>query len=333
MTQKEKKPAVEGDGRLQRGVILTGRRVPSKNIPSQTNAQVVKHTSPGPVEILRDRRGPYGIGVPEQHDLEAIALAYGIDPCQIPRYLILRPDRFELSKPGGAALQMITGGFQHGPFQHCLEEWLRQYIHHEALRAASLPWPPPGPTWWNWWSRDKEERNRNRQIYHGLRCLSLTVINRMISEAIEAAANQDAIKAARRFRFSHREQLYRAGAQSLRALQFINVFPLAALNIFAGHRILERYDPFSAWDSAQEAEREARGAAHTLIERGARLRDVAAAVDIPTAFRRVKPGASHLVLHWLIRRPELLQWLPETTPEQRIWLLLINDAHHQQRRS
>jgi hypothetical protein len=80
-----------------------------------------KHTSSGPVEILRDRHGPYGIGILEQYDLEAIALACGVDPYGIhqttPRHLILRPDRFELSKPGRAALQMITGGFQHGPFE------------------------------------------------------------------------------------------------------------------------------------------------------------------------------------------------------------------------
>jgi hypothetical protein len=30
---------------------------------------------------------------------------------------------------------------------------------------------------------------------------------------------------------------------------------------------------------------------------------------------------------WLIKRPDLLRWLPETTPEQRIWFYVVNYVH------
>jgi hypothetical protein len=286
--------------------------------------------APLPVEILRDRRGIYGIGVPEHLDLESLALACGVDHHQIhrtPRSLILRPDRFELCKSACAALQMITGGFRHGPFEHCAEEHLRKHLHHAALGRAGLPWPPSDL---RWWSQDREQQRRNRQVFHGLRCLSLTIMNRMIGEAIEAAADQAAIKTARRFQFRYREPIYRAGARSRRAQQFTEVFPLAALYVYTDSSWMTDWSDADAYQTRkanEELEAKGRNIAAQLVERGARLRDVAAALDIPTIFRRVKPRVVHLVEPYLIRHPELLHWLPETTPAQRIWLTLISYAH------
>lgn len=279
-----------------------------------------------PVEILRDRRGVYGVGITEENDLEALAWACGVDPLYVqhtPPPLILRPDRFEFSEPrgGDAALQMITGGFRHGPFVRCIEEKLRSHIHHEALQRAGLPWPPPEPH--KYWSADKTEQDRNRKIYHGLRRLSLSIINQMICGVIEAAADPVAIRAARRFPFSYRQQLYRASAQNLRALQFADVFPLAALAIYTDFSWTE-WRPRD-YQAERKFEKNAASVAAQLVERGARLRDVAAALDMPSAFRRVKPGAAHLVSS-LIRRPQLLRWLPETTQEQRLWLVLTDYA-------
>jgi hypothetical protein len=93
-------------------------------------------SNPMPVELLRDGRGVYGIGIsdfyrkvrPHDYDLKK------------PHTLILRPDRFDDTPPVGAVLQKIIGGFRRGIFHDSLEE---KFLHHEALRRAGLPWPPP----------------------------------------------------------------------------------------------------------------------------------------------------------------------------------------------
>ena len=67
-----------------------------------------------PVELLRDGRGVYGIGVSDLFDHEAVALSCGIEPEPyfelLPGSLILRPDRLDGTKPRNAVLQKITGG-------------------------------------------------------------------------------------------------------------------------------------------------------------------------------------------------------------------------------
>src|SRR5215471_10538204 len=100
-----------------------------------------------PVELLRDQRGVYGIGVCVLFDIEAVAWSCGIEPepCTFerpPGPLILRPNRLPGTEPRGAVLQKITGGFRRGPFMRSHEEQLRKLIHHEALNRAGLRWPP-----------------------------------------------------------------------------------------------------------------------------------------------------------------------------------------------
>ena len=152
-----------------------------------------------PVELLRDQRGVYGIGVCELFDFEAVAWSCGIEPephtFEGPRPLILRPDRLLGTRPRGAVLQKITGGFRRGPFMCSHEEQLRKFIHHEALNRAGLRWPPRRlQTDAAWWSADKKQQQRNRGIYHGLRLRSLHVINQLIGVALEAASDADAIR-------------------------------------------------------------------------------------------------------------------------------------------
>ena len=194
-----------------------------------------------PVELLRDQRGVYGIGVTDLFDLEAVAWSCGIEPElgdfeRAPPPLVLRPDWLDGVnglKPHRAVLQKITGGFRRGPFMRSHEERLRQFIHHKALERAGLPWPPPDNGHVSWWSEDKKQQARNRGIYHGLRALSLRVINGLIGKALEEAADAEAVKAARRFTFEHREDIYRASALSRRALQLTETFPVLALQIYS----------------------------------------------------------------------------------------------------
>jgi hypothetical protein len=165
----------------------------------------IKH----PVEFLRDANGIYGLGVAEEADAT----------CR--QDLILRPDRLSEGLNFTAVLQMITGGSRHGLFCRTLEEGLRQEIHHAMLRRGGLSWPPCEPGGHNsvrYWSSDPQQQIRNRQKYHGLRLGSLSIINRLIGQALEEAANRDAVHIARRFKFCHRYTIYRRIAQSSRAM-------------------------------------------------------------------------------------------------------------------
>jgi hypothetical protein len=280
----------------------------------------ITNNDPMPVELLHDGRGIYGIGVSEPFDFEAVAWRCGImpkpDSFQRAPALILRPDRFMDTKPHKAVLQKIVGGFRRGPFMRSNEEQLRKIIHHAALNRAGLPSPPSDPNE-KWWSTDKKLQARNRGVYHGLRCLSLHVINELIGKALQEAADADAVRAARRFTFAHREGIYRAAALSRRALQLAETFPVLAMAIYSDH-----------WRHNRDALRieiaDRKSTAAHLVDRGARLRDVAAAMNIPMALRHIKPGTAHLATDVFRQHPKILNFLPDTTWRQRIWLLSVN---------
>jgi PcfJ-like protein len=286
-----------------------------------------------PVGLLRDARGVYGIGVSKSFvDAARHRLKHEE---RLPDALILRPDRFpdrfEDTKPYKAVLQRITGGFRHGMFSYASEERLRQFIHHEALRRAGLCWPPqPGRSDPRWWSHDPKWQAHNRGIYHGLRLNSLQVINRLIGLAHEEAADADAVKAARRFTFNYREHIYRASAQSRRALQVTDTFPVLALALYSDHWRLNEFN-FGNVESYKAAEADfaaRKKAAADLVERGARLRDVAATMDLTMALRRIKPGAAHVANRFVRTHPDLLHFMPEALPRSRNWLRLVRWADH-----
>jgi hypothetical protein len=292
----------------------------------------IADNDPMPVELLRDGRGIYGIGVSEPFDCEAVAWRCGFMPepyafQRAPDALILRPDWFMDTKPHNAVLQKIVGGFRRGPFMRSGEEQLRQFIHHEALNRAGLPWPPSDPKE-RWWSTDKKLQVRNRGVYHGLRCLSLHVINELIGRALQEAADADAVKAARRFTFAHRESIYRAAALSRRALQLTETFPVLAVAIYSDHWRLRPTADFNNWDAQRIEIADRKSTAAHLLDRGARLREVAAVMNIPMTLRYIKPGVAHLATDVFSQHPEFLNFLPDTTKRQRTWLLLVNWAFH-----
>jgi hypothetical protein len=239
------------------------------------------------VDLLRDARGVYGIGVPDDIDRRELAIVCGHDwtPNWQPPALILRTDMLAVPKPHPkAALQKITGGFRHGMFSHCIEEHLRQVIHYRMLCTAGLPWPPQHPI--RYWSTDAKQQARNRQIYHGLRRGSLAIINKLIGAAFEAAAGPDALKVARRFPFADRYRVYCAAARSTRARQLCETFPALACEIYCdGGFGLKRFDEnsvdFSKIDAHEQAQARRRAEAIKLVERGVRLRDIAALMDVP----------------------------------------------------
>jgi len=261
------------------------------------------------VDLLRDGRGVYGIGVPDAIDHRELvhtrdgrpianlsAIACGRD--WQPPALILRPDMLAVPKPlylSKVALQKITGGFRHGMFSHCIEEHLRKLIHYRMLHTAGLPWPPDDPQV-RYWSTDAKQQARNRQIYHGLRRGSLAIINKLIGAATEAAAEPDALKVARRFPFGDRYRVYCAAARSTRARQLCETFPALACEIYCDDRVGLKPDEdsvssFEKFKAHEQPRSRQRAEAIKLVERGARLRDIAALMGLPMALRRVKPGA------------------------------------------
>jgi hypothetical protein len=290
----------------------------------------ITDNDPMPVELLRDGRGVYGIGVSELFDCEAVAWRCDLtpEPCTFerpPYPLILRPDWFMDTKPHDAVLQKIVGGFRRSPFMRSSEEQLRQFIHHEALKRAGLPWPPSDPNE-RWWSTDKKQQARNRGVYHGLRLLSLHVINDLVGKALQEAAEADAVKAARRFTLAHRERIYRAAALSRRALQLTETFPVLAVAIYSDHWRLGPVVDFNNRDAWRIERADRKSTAAHLVDSGARLRDVAAVMNIPMALKHIKPGVAHLATDVFCQYPEFLNFLPNTTMRQRIWLLLVNWA-------
>ena len=260
-----------------------------------------------PVELLRDGKGIYGIGVAKEAETD-----------HRPRDLILRHDRLpelETGFSGYPILQMITGGFRHGMFCRTAEELYRQVIHHEMLRRAGLAWPPPDVAFlWNerYWSSDPRQQNRNRQIYHGLRLGSLSVVNSLISQALDEAANPEVIKIARRFRFRYRYSIYRAAALSPRAMQITNAFPALSLAIFAQGGV--GVNP----NTRRAAE---------LVEAGAPLKKIADLMRIPMAFRKVKPAAADLALYVVnaVHDQRLVHaYMPDSLPRMKLWLRCIH---------
>jgi hypothetical protein len=292
-----------------------------------------------PVELLRDSKGIYGVGISDAFDIEALAWACGIDNPHVfhhPGNLILRPDWLSCCNEkqkyrGFAVLQKITGGFRHGLFAKALEEGLRQVVHHDALNRIGLPWPPPAHQA-PYWSADKKQQARNRQIYHGLRLGSLHIINKLIGQLSEEAAEPIALKIARRFSFAYRETIYRAGARSRYALQLAETFPVLAFVIYCTD--MSRQSERESWQrgdwnqicEARAKQREAKvKEAIALVERGARLRDVAAIMQVPMAMRHIKPGAAHFAgdchkAEWII------SCMPDSLPRMRTWLRAVDYA-------
>jgi hypothetical protein len=259
-----------------------------------------------PVQLLCDARGIYGVGNVDHA---------GKSDRYRPQDIILRPDRLSQGQPASpAALQMITGGLRHGMFSHMAEERLRRHIHWEMLRRRGLNWPP-GPN--RWWSEDSKQRNRNRQIYHGLRLASLAVINRLEGEALQAAAEPNALALARRFPFHQRYKVYRATAANHRALQLTDVFPTLGLAIFG-------LDSNGAGISSTSE-------AMQLVEGGVPLRAIAELMGVPMAFRRVKPGAAHLALAVVgaFEDTRLIDaHMPESLAQMKLWLNCVRLAQH-----
>ena len=103
---------------------------------NNTHSANIQKNSAFPVQLLRDGKGIYGIGIVDNDD-------------RLQPVMILRPDRLSEGRVYCAALQMIPAGSEHGPFRRMLEECMRASIHWEMLARKGLYWPRDE----EWWRR------------------------------------------------------------------------------------------------------------------------------------------------------------------------------------
>jgi hypothetical protein len=93
-------------------------------------------------------------------------------------------------------------------------------------------------------------------------------------------------------------------------------FPVLAVAIYSDHFQFSLTADSNNWHDRKST------AAH-LVDRGARLREVAAVMNIPMTLRHIKPGVAHLAADVFFQHPEFLNFLPDTTMRQRIWLPVV----------
>lgn len=250
-----------------------------------------------PVDLLSDSKGVYGIGILYDNLIDEETRCY--------KHLIFRPDVIAelafLMENREALLQTLPKEcfiLTHEWTLHeiMLAEALKRNPRYQELEQEVEAGQEEGGEWWT-----GDRAKLYRKIRWGQHKRQLINLNGMMKRLISEAAEPDALKLARRFHPIVRENIYRGAATSQRALQLIDAFPVLGMVI---------YSPLDCWwDRAPDAVK--------MVERGARLNQIASFMDIPMWTRKLKPA----VAHWFGYVPDDLQcYLPEKTWEQRLWL-------------
>ena len=266
------------------------------------------------LEFLRDGQGIYGLTIPPVGE-ETDVLS-----------LIVRPDKLgDVSPKGLMALQRVN---QLPIFRGTAERALVRRLIDVRLCRAGLKrgdWEAQG----EWWADNDRDRAANRRRYFANLTSAWRIANARIGQLLEAAADQDVLRLARRFTISCRAEIYYHTANSSRMRQLAQIFPALALVVARGELPNSADGPsFLIQTVAVEAERT--HDARRLVERGAPLAEVAEAVGLGMALRKVPPGAAEDVIHFghaLKDNPELIHaYLPSTTPAAKRWWRAIGVA-------
>ena len=314
------KPIINRDEQMRAGLVVTDA------ITSRTM----------PVELLRDGRGVYGIGVSDLFDLEGLAWSCGIEPEPYtferpPGALILRPDRFPGTKPLGFTARRATED--------------RRRISTRALHAlldrgpAPAIYPSRGAQSCRTALATTTFESRCGVVVGGQEAAGpqprrLSRPAPILAAGRQPSDRQGARGSGRRRRRqggpalyvqAPREHLSRRRAQPSCSATDRHV-PVLALVLYSDHGGSARHVISKLGRRSSDAAR--KNCATDLVDRGARLRDVAAAMDIPMALRHIRPGAAHLATEVLCRHPELLRAMPDTMPSSRIWLRVVPWAHN-----
>jgi hypothetical protein len=254
---------------------------------------------PNPVTLFRDDRGVYGIGFSDDY-----LLSKGDRDRDIK--LVLRPDRINETKIETSAdlrdpiLQRLPPWQLKSRFRRTQESLLREAMIDVMRQRAGI-------------EGHQIPRDANlRRHYFGLAITATRMFNGMMARVV-ASADPEALRVARRFPLSARWSIYRRAVRSHRVLQIAETFPLLAYRVFCKQ---PSFLPLVPNEAIQ------------MIERGAKLRDIAQLCGLPLRLRRIKPGAVHYVLDGLINQPKLLDYMPQSLPKMRQWMRHVTNATH-----
>jgi len=253
------------------------------------------------VELLTDERGAYGVGI--------VVPNFGGRAADFQISAIYRPDRIpEEEKFGLSPILQPIPPTTLRPVHWGAEGQIADQLHEAMIAAAGLPRKDPRNTWW---SDDPKVQAVNRQKYYGLKRAAIAITNRLVYEALAAAAAPDLLKIARRFPLKCcRWQIYKAICRSARMAQLAETFPLLAyLATMSGHY-------------ADREKIERRAELRRLIEAGAKLSTIAHVAVIPMALRRIKPGVvatQGITEACELDERSLWELIPPTTEAQKRW--------------
>ena len=257
----------------------------------------------GRAELVHDAKGIVGVGFkgPTERPRDQLMDCEGI--------LITRRDRIVPDDYARAALQPQP---KFGFFKHSFEQKLTDLLFDALLARSGIDRYEDRcqPGWkLDWGGGSKEQQNARRKTFHGRKLQALGITNHLIRQAL-TVAEPEALKLARKFPSAYRYAVYCLMARSQRMRQLAETFPA----LLAGIADLPDHAKFK------------QVAAIRAVRRGLALKTVADIVEIPLAFRRIKPGAVGIV-GW---DPELsgliYAFLPESTAAQRRWLRMVKQA-------
>jgi hypothetical protein len=268
------------------------------------------------LEFLSDSKGVYGLSIPVENSHVG------------PEQLIVRADRLRGNcsswRRNSTALQPIP---DHRAFRHSTE-WYLSLRLADAMHAEAGFGSGRRP----WIRADGVDEDEARRSFFGLKQAALRITNRLLCRVLSEAADQDALRLARRFTLKNREPVYIAAAKSRRAAQLIEAYPALGLLIFSRHfypRNTQSRDLVKIQED-QHAFDQRRNYVADLVERGAALREVAAQFDVAMALRKIPPCAAHLALECgavFDERPHLLHaYLPASQPGAKRWLRAVAKA-------
>jgi hypothetical protein len=253
------------------------------------------------VELLKDYRGIYGVGIVGGEEYEQLRL-------------ITRPDR--LIDPGWNyyALQPVPRPL----FCRTIEGKLVDRLHRSMAARHGQIEREHGT--WRSWSKAPDPKLA-QQVYHGLKIKSLKIVNSLIRQALEVA-DQRALKATRRFPIRYRVQLYRSFCKhGERAIQLGGSFPLLTVMLFT--------DAWSPWDDNERRKfEEAQRENIDLVLRGAKLKLISDYIGLPYALRRVTPRATKYVRS-IKSDDEIAKYIPLATRSQRVFFYATRIAREQ----
>jgi hypothetical protein len=289
---------------------------PAEGMTPHLSRSILTRTKPEfelqPVEIMVDKKGIYGLGTVADYTCCDNCGVAGIQ-WRKGGSIILRPDRIDeledvdelVASRSNSVLQPIP---IHGPFARVREGRFRELVHSRIRERKGLTGHP---------LHQPERFDGDLKIWHGTHQASTKIINRLVRQVIEQAADPTAIKMARRFGLSSREPIYRRASRSHRFLQLLEVFPLLGFEIGVPLRSEDGGSVSPEW------RQRAREAAN-LVEKGAKLKVVAQCMGTPMALRKIMPGVAHLVGPEVrSQHPDLVRFLPQTTKYMRLWLKAI----------